>query len=89
MSKSWARGSTRAWRRIRAEVLLLNRQRNGGRCTLQLDGCTGQADQVHHTVGRAVTGDDPRYLVAACGACNRKLGNPKTRQPRGLRMERW
>lgn len=38
--------------------------------------CLGVADQVHHTLGKRVTGDDMRYLVAACGPCNRKAGDP-------------
>jgi hypothetical protein len=41
---------------------------NGGRCTLGIDGvCTGQADTVHHTLGRAVTGDDRRYIRPCAG----------------------
>lgn len=36
MSRSWAKGSTRAWRRTRAAVLT----RDGHRCQLRLDGCT-------------------------------------------------
>ena len=31
-----------------------NPQEKGGRCVLQIKGvCTGQAEQVHHTLGRA------------------------------------
>ena len=59
MSRSWGAGSTRRWRRIRAAVLHDNQVTNGGRCTIAMPGvCTGQADCVHHTQGRAVTGDD-------------------------------
>jgi len=32
--------------------------------------------QVHHVRGRAVTGDDPRYLVGSCPACNVAVGDP-------------
>jgi hypothetical protein len=50
--------------------------------------CTGQADQVHHTLGRQVTGDDPRYLVACCMACNLKIGEPG-RSPQSKRVSKW
>lgn len=76
MSKAWENGSTPAWRKIRLDVLI----RDGYQCQLRLDGCTGRADQVHHTLGRAVTGDNPEFLVAACRTCNLKVGDP-TRQP--------
>lgn len=79
MSRSWVGGSTRAWRRVRAHVLA----RDGHRCRLRLPGvCTALATHVHHTHGRAVTGDDPDYLVAACAPCNLKIGDPaKPRRP--------
>jgi hypothetical protein len=38
------------------------------------------APQVHHTLGRAVTGDDPRYMVAAHRTCNLEARTPP--QPR-------
>lgn len=38
--------------------------------------CLGAADQAHHTEDRAVVGDDVRYMVAACGPCNRRAGDP-------------
>lgn len=72
MSRAWKRGSTRAWRRTRAAVLA----RDGHTCRLQLAGCTGRAVHVHHVHGRAVTGDDPAYLVAACASCNLSVGEP-------------
>jgi hypothetical protein len=81
MSRAWKGGSTRAWRTLRAEVLWDNLLTNGGRCTLRIAGvCTGWAQVAHHTLGRAVTGDDPRYIKAACKACNLRVGNPG-RQP--------
>jgi 5-methylcytosine-specific restriction endonuclease McrA len=83
MSKNWRNGSTRRWRAVRAEVLA----RDGYLCQIALPGewpvwggmahCTGRATQVHHTKGRAVTGDDPAYLVSACRPCNLKVGEPK------------
>jgi hypothetical protein len=77
-------GSTRHYRRIRAAVLEANRLENGGRCTLAIPYvCTGTADTLHHTLGWAVTGDDPRYMEATCAACNGVVGEPgaKTVQP--------
>jgi len=54
VSKAWAKGSTRAWRRIRATVLA----RENYRCQLRLPGCTVMGDTAHHTIGKA-NGDDP------------------------------
>lgn len=86
MSKAWAKGSTRAWRRTRGLVLA----RDGYRCRLQLEVCTGHATHVHHTQGRGVTGDDPRYLVAACRACNLAVGDPtKAADPKPEPRTRW
>jgi 5-methylcytosine-specific restriction endonuclease McrA len=82
MSRNWSAGSTRAWRRTRARVL----DRDGHQCQLRIEGiCTGRATHVHHTHGRAITGDDPAHLVAACPDCNLHLGDPTTQpdpQPR-------
>jgi 5-methylcytosine-specific restriction endonuclease McrA len=72
-SDGWPGGSTRAWRKIRAAILA----RDGRQCQLRIEGiCRGRADCVHHTAGRAVTGDDPRHLVAACTPCNLHIGDP-------------
>jgi 5-methylcytosine-specific restriction endonuclease McrA len=78
-------GSTRAWRRARADVIA----RDGGRCQLKLDGCTHTATTAHHTVGKAVTGDNPRYLVAACRHCNLKVGNPSKADPEPKPWAGW
>ena len=87
MSRSWAKGSTRQWRRTRAAVLA----RDGYRCTLQLDdGCTTIATHVHHVHGRTTTGDDPAHCVAACAHCNLKLGDPtKAPDPAPTPRTRW
>lgn len=92
MSRSWAGGSTRQWRRTRAQVLY----RDGYRCRAHPDGwcakanarphaCTGRADlhgphagHAHHTRGRHITGDDPRHIVAACAPCNQAIGDHTT-----------
>jgi hypothetical protein len=48
----------------------------GGGSHVEVRRCLGTADTVHHTLGKGVTGDDPRYLQAVCGPCNRKAGEP-------------
>ena len=90
MSKAWAKGSTPAWRKTRAGVLLRNQQEHGGRCQLRIRRvCTGQADTVHHIVGRAVSGDDPKYLVACCRACNLSVGEPGRDRAKPKRVSSW
>lgn len=85
MSKAWAGGSTRAWRRTRAQVLV----RDGYRCQIRLPGCTQSADQVHHVAGKRA-GDDPALLVAACRLCNNRLGDPNKRtRPTPKRITQW
>jgi 5-methylcytosine-specific restriction endonuclease McrA len=89
MSRSWAGGSTRRWRKTRAAVLLANANENGGRCQLAIKGvCTGMAEQVHHTKGKA-HGDRIEDLVAACKACNLRVGNPGRISPEPRPVSRW
>ena len=86
MSRSWAGGSTWAWRQLRTHIL----DRDQHTCQIRLTGCLGQATHVHHTKGRAITGDDPRYLVAACAPCNLTLGDPTRRcDPRPTPVTTW
>lgn len=88
MSHSWAAGSTRRWRRTRAQVL----QRDQYQCQIKITGtCTTTATTVHHTLGRAVTGDDPAHLQAACAPCNLAIGEPGARpnDPPPRRMTTW
>jgi 5-methylcytosine-specific restriction endonuclease McrA len=84
VSRAWAGGSTRAWRRVRARVLA----RDHYQCQLRLDGCTTVAGHVHHTLGRAV-GDDPAHLVASCAHCNLKIGEPGGTDPRPTGRTKW
>lgn len=90
MSNGWQGGSTRAWRALRADVLARARYR----CQVRTDVCTGAAPleggHVHHTRGKALTGDDPRYLQASCAACNLHLGDPsKVADPQPVKRTRW
>jgi 5-methylcytosine-specific restriction endonuclease McrA len=85
MSKAWASGSTRKWRKVRAAVL----ERDGHRCRIKLaDYCTSVATEVHHTVSREAAGDDPTHLVAACRTCNVKVGEPGRHDP-APRVNAW
>lgn len=82
MSGGWRSGGSRRWRRIRAAVLLANLDETGGVCRVGVrDVCTGMAQTAHHTLGRAVTGDDPAHLIAACTACNAHIGEPAKHNP--------
>lgn len=87
MSRAWSGGSTRKWRRTRAQILL----RDQYQCQIRRPGtCTQDADCVHHIVGRAVSGDDPAYLVAACTPCNLAVGEPtQNHDPQPRRMTQW
>ncbi len=90
MSRAWRNGSSRMWRRIRAAVLARDSVRGVPTCQLQIPGvCTVVATCVHHVKGRAVTGDDPRWLVAACDECNLSVGQPGTRRSRTKKVTKW
>lgn len=81
----WDGGSTRAWRELRRAVL----DRDGHRCRLELDGCTGRATHVHHVDGKRA-GDDPSRLVAACQACNLAIGDPSRQaDPKPTPRTKW
>lgn len=89
MSNAWAGGSTTRYRRMRAWCLAENQRTNGGRCTLALPGvCTGVATQAHHPNGKA-NGDDPRLLMAVCGECNRRVGDPNRTAIGIRRVSTW
>lgn len=89
MSRSWAGGSTTAWRKLRAAVLLANAATNRGMCTLQIKGvCTGQATQVHHIQGKGA-GDQESNLAAVCRGCNLKVGDPTRISPAPRPRSNW
>lgn len=74
------------WRKIRRGVL----ERDEWRCQIRIaDVCTTIATQVHHTLGWAVTGDNPAFLVASCAECNGKIGEPKGNDEQPRRTTRW
>ena len=90
MSTTWAKGSTTAWRKLRAFVLA----RDNYLCQLRLPGCTVAAPlrggHVHHLLGRDRTGDDPEFMVAACAHCNLATGDPlKNPDPPPHPRTRW
>lgn len=103
MSDSWHEAGRQhgctlsSWNRVRATV----RARDGYRCRMgdpthpigrtqsRSPDCTGDGAQVHHTVGRSVTGDDPNYLVTSCKACNLAAGDPRKNNPQPLVRSRW
>lgn len=88
MSEAWASGSDSRWRRFRTRVL----ERDHYRCTLQLESCTGDAEDVHHIqpLSRGGAKYDMRNCAAACGTCNRQVGNRvPTEQPRPRPTSKW
>ena len=66
--------STRAWRRVRADVL----ERDGYQCQLGYPGCLGEASEVDHIISIAATGTarrdalDADWCAAVCSACHRR-----------------
>ncbi len=84
--RGWdGRGSTTAWRKVRAQVLA----RDGHQCQLRLDGvCTYRATHVPHLHGKDL-GDHPSGLVASCAACNLHLGSVTTQDPAPAPRTKW
>ena len=79
MSKAWAGGSTRAWRRYRRTIL----NRDAHQCRLQLPGCRTIATEVHHLDGvrAGLMPTNSERCIAACQPCNGKAGDPTTTSP--------
>ena len=75
MSGSWGKGSTRAWRTLRALVL----QRDHHTCRIGTPGvCVGKATHVDHIITKEQGGSDAEdNLRAACEPCN--LGRKRAR----------
>lgn len=98
MSDAWSAGSSRYWREVIRPAVFA---RARGRCEIALPGewktregerrrCLVVADCVHHVLGKKTTGDDLRYLQAACTPCNLKIGDPTKRpDPAPRPMTRW
>lgn len=74
---SWNTLASRQRARIRRIVL----DRDNYRCQLRLDGCTTIATTVDHIRDRAVAGDGPDNLRAACAWCNSSRGEPGRDDP--------
>lgn len=59
---------------IPKKIVAVVLERDGGRCVLELDGCTGQATTADHRANRGSGGSNilnhPSALVAACWSCN-------------------
>jgi hypothetical protein len=93
MSVAWhKKGDRAAHERARRLVLAANVERTGGVCQAKVPGvCTrGQATEAHHVLGRAVTGDDPRYMIAVCRPCNASIGDPmRVADPPARPVSRW
>lgn len=90
-SKAWKNGSTRKWKNLRRRIL----DRDGWICQAcgqlidpQLKPPHQDSGAVHHTMGRAITGDNPRYLVATHMHCNRAIGEPK-QDPQPRPATKW
>lgn len=100
MSDAWRGGSTTAWRKVRAFVLARDAAA-GWRCRAHDQGwcaraaasahtCTSNPTVAHHTLGRAVSGDDPAHIVASCAACNLAIGDPAAAaDPQPTRATKW
>lgn len=74
------------WRKARRMVL----ERDAHLCQVQIAGvCTSTATVVHHTLGQAITGNDPAHLLASCAECNTRIGRPDAEDAAPKRTTRW
>lgn len=91
-SRSWPNGSTRAYRKARDHVL----DRDGWTCQLcgkpidrRLRSRHPMSGSAHHTGDRALTGDNPRHMVAAHLLCNQQAGDPRKTDPTPTGRTQW
>lgn len=80
---AWGKGSTRAWRKLRLEVLDRDRwvcQLCGNPISRNLKFPDPKSASVHHTKGKR-DGDNPDDLVAAHLDCNQHAGTLPTITP--------
>lgn len=104
MSVGWSSGSTRRWRRLRADVLASA----GYRCKVHPTHCNAAsakphtclqraplhddegvpAGHAHHLDGKK-NGDDPTRIRAACSACNLAIGDPGEGDPAPMPRTTW
>lgn len=85
MSRAWAGGSSTESRKQRAEILA----RDNYRCQLRIPGiCLHKADQDHHRLGKGVS-ERLEDRVAACGPCNRRVGDPRANDPQPRVRRQW
>lgn len=92
MSKAWSKGTTYQWARTR--LFVLNRDQWVCQlCKLPIDPALRKPDpmsaEVHHLVGRAQSGDDPRYLIATHRQCNNQAGDPTRTSPAMVTRTQW
>jgi hypothetical protein len=84
MSEAWKdkRGWYPTYLRNRDLILANNQAKNGGRCTLRIEGvCTTVATQIHHVLGVKVNKTDPQYMAPSCAPCNNRIGDPAKHSP--------
>ncbi|ALE74930.1 hypothetical protein FRP1_21950 [Pseudonocardia sp. EC080625-04] len=63
--------------------------RDDYKCLIRGPYCAHKATEVHHTVGRGVTGDDMRYLISACHPCHAPIGDPTKHTPKPNVNQWW
>lgn len=83
---SLKRDESSRWRKVRRLVLA----RDSHRCQIQIHGiCTTIATCVHHTLGQALTGNNPAFLLASCAECNNRIGEPDGGDAQPRRTTQW
>lgn len=101
MSRAWRSGSTTAWRRTRANVILRDIAAGWG-CRTHEEGwcqrantnphtCTHRPEQAHHLDGVTAGRHNLDRIVTACRTCNQVIGDPNrgSDDPQPQPMTRW